>query len=129
LCNGRQEPGALRQVVGTNNGKEGPAMSDYRNFSDPLYRNPNDPSTGNAGYEPAARTNAGWGWIAGALCLVIILAIAFGVGHEPNRVASNDEAQPAATHMAPPAAALRPAPPAVPGLAPPQEPAPTPDRP
>src|ERR1700691_1864002 len=68
----------------------GTTMSDYRNSSDPLYRDPNGPMTGNAGYVPAARTNAGWGWIAGAIFLVIILAIAFGVGHEPNRVASND---------------------------------------
>jgi hypothetical protein len=98
-------------------------MSDYRNSSDPLYRDPNGPMTGNAGYEPAARTNAGWGWIAGAIFLVIILAIAFGVGHEPNRVASNDMTPSAATHMPPPAG-VNPVPP-LPGLVPPSAPTPS----
>ena len=55
------------------------------------YRDPNDPMYGNLGYEPSdRRTNSGWGWIAAALFLVIVLAIGFGVAHEPTRVASND---------------------------------------
>jgi len=33
---------------------------------------------GNRGYEPADRTGTSWGWIAGAVFLVIILALAFG---------------------------------------------------
>ena len=63
-----------------------------------------NPMTGNVGYEPAYRRNAGWGWIAGAVFLVIVLALAFGVGHEPNsRVASNTVPPPAATHSVRPA--------------------------
>ena len=54
-------------------------MTDYRDSNDPMY-----------GYEPADRTGMSWGWIAGAVFLVIILAVAFGVGHEPTRVASNN---------------------------------------
>jgi hypothetical protein len=54
------------------------------------YRDPNDPMYGNRGYEPADRTGTSWGWIAGAVFLVIVLALAFGVGHEPTRVASNN---------------------------------------
>jgi hypothetical protein len=84
------------------------------------YRDPNDPTYGNTSYEPAdRRTNSGWGWIAGAVFLVIVLALAFGVGHEPSRVASNDATQSAATHPAPPAGATNPAPLGVPGLTPP----------
>jgi hypothetical protein len=94
------------------------------------YRDPNDPTYGNLGYEPAdRRTSNGWGWIAGAVFLVIVLAIAFGVGHEPSRVASNDGTQSAATPMAPPATTSNPAPSTIPGLAPPPAPAPAPDRP
>jgi hypothetical protein len=100
-------------------------MSDFRN-SDPLHRDPNDPKGGNVGYEPANRRDtAGWGWIAGAVFLAILVAIAFGLGHEPNnRVASNDVTPPAAMHPLG-------APMTSPGLAPPpaQSPAPTPNRP
>jgi hypothetical protein len=100
-------------------------MSDFRN-SDPLYRDPNDPMTGNIGYEPASRGNTGWGWIAGAVFLVIVLALAFGAGHEPNnnsRVASNSPTPPAATHpltLGP--QRTNPAAPAAPGLTPPPAP-------
>ena len=48
------------------------------------YRDPNDPMFGNRGYAPADRTSTSWGWIAGAVFLVIVLALAFGVGHEPS---------------------------------------------
>jgi len=66
------------------------------------YRDPNDRFYGNTGYEPAGRTSGGWGWIAGAAILVIILAVAFGIGRSPNRVASNDVGRPpATTHTAP----------------------------
>ncbi len=59
------------------------------------YRDPNDPMYGNTGFEPAdGRDGSSWGWIAGALFLVVVLALAFGVGHEPSRVASNDVAPP-----------------------------------
>ncbi len=93
------------------------------------YRDPNDPLMRNSSYEPVGRYNASWGWIAGAVFLIIVLAIAFGVGHEPTRTASNEVTPPAANRvspmapMAPPAGALNPARPLTPGLAPP--PAPT----
>jgi hypothetical protein len=90
-------------------------MSDFRNYNDP-----NDPLNRNMGYEPEARDSA-WGWIAVAVCLVIILAIAFGASREPSRVASNDVAPPAATHPAGPPNAANPA--APPGLVPPPAPA------
>ncbi len=89
------------------------------------YRDPNDPMYSNLGYEPAdRRTSSGWGWIAGAAFLVIVLALAFGVAREPSRVASNDS-QSTATRMAPPPHTTSPASP-IPGLAPP--PAATPNK-
>jgi hypothetical protein len=55
--------------------------------------------------------NATWGWIAAAVFLVVVLAVAFGIGHQPNQVtASNDVAPPAVTHMAPPTMAPAPGP-------------------
>jgi hypothetical protein len=73
-------------------------MSDYRN-SEFGYRNDEPP------YDPVARDmNATWGWIAAAVFIVVVLAVAFGVGHQPGqRTASNDIGSPPATHMAPPA--------------------------
>jgi hypothetical protein len=85
------------------------------------YRDPNDPMYGNRGYEPADRTGTSWGWIAGAVFLVIVLALAFGVGHEPSRVASNNAAAPQATAPALPSEAQ---PSTVPGLTPPPSQAP-----
>ncbi len=83
------------------------------------YRDPNDPMYGNLGYEPAdRRTKSGWGWIAAALFLVIVLALGFGVAREPSRVASNDS-QSTATHTQPPPATN---PESLPGLAPPPAP-------
>jgi hypothetical protein len=96
-------------------------MSDHRN-SDFNYRNDNDPLRPNEPYDPDARAmNATWGWIAAALFLVVVLAVAFGIGHQPGQVntASNDSALPPAIHMAPP---LKPAPPA--NMAAPNTPAP-----
>jgi len=97
------------------------------------YRNPNDPLSGR--YDPEGRDysvgtdptsfNATWGWIAGAVVLVVILAFVFGARHEPaDRTASN-EATPPATHMAPAptASPIRPTPPS---LAPMPAPAPAP---
>jgi hypothetical protein len=76
-------------------------MSDFRNFD---YRDPNNPVQRDP-YDPDARAmNAAWGWIAAAVFLVVVLAVAFGIGHQPGPVntASNDVTPPAA-HMAPPA--------------------------
>jgi cell division protein FtsN len=72
------------------------------------YRNPNDPFRRDMGYDPDARAvNATWGWIAAAVFIVIVLAVAFGIGHQPapgdTNVASNGATPPAAGKMAPPA--------------------------
>jgi hypothetical protein len=76
------------------------------------YRDPNDPMYGTTGYEPAdRRDSSSWGWIAGAVFLVLVLGLAFGVGHEPSRVASNDLTPPHATTPATPSP--------MPGLTPP----------
>ena len=89
------------------------------------FRNPNDPM-GNYGYEPASGPNAGWGWLAGAIVLLIVLGLAFGVGREPSRVASNDAAPSAVNSMTPhPSTMNSAAPPAAPGLTPPPAQAPT----
>ena len=62
-------------------------------------------------------TGMSWGWIAGAVFLVIVLAVALGVGHEPTRVASNNATPPQTTAPA--------APPTMPGLTPPPSQAPS----
>ena len=86
-------------------------MSDYRNPNDPLWRG--------AQYEPATSgNNVSWGWIAGALAIVILVALAFGVGHSPTETASND-VSPQANHVTPPPSAPRTINPAAPGLTPP----------
>jgi hypothetical protein len=94
-------------------------MTDYRDPNDPFYANPTDPLAPNTAYEPTRpRSNARWGWLAAAVFLVIVLALAFGTGHEPSRTASNELASSAATRMAPPAGVAAPAPPLAPGVAP-----------
>ena len=90
-------------------------MSDFRDPNDPLrssndpLRDPNDPMR-REWIEPAAgRMNATWGWIAAAVFVVIVLAIAFGIGHRPSpgdtNTASNDTMPPAVNRMAPPTTA------------------------
>jgi hypothetical protein len=81
-------------------------MSDFRN-SDFNYRNANDPLQRNEPYDPDARAmNATWGWVAAAVFIVVVLAVAFGFGHRPGEsgtnTAYNDTNPPAVTHMAPP---------------------------
>lgn len=96
-------------------------MSDYRNFD---YRDPNDPLLRrDAPYStpPDARAlNATWGWAAAAVFLVVVLAVAFGIGHRPDRIntASNDTTPPAVTHMPPPTLAPAPNPTVAPPAAP-----------
>ena len=85
-------------------------MSDYRN-SNSDFRNPEDPFRDDAKMDPnVGVTNAAWGWIAAAVFLIVILAVAFGIGHQPGSTttASNDMASPAATHMTPPPAGIVP---------------------
>ena len=97
-------------------------MSDYRNEfgNDPLRRDPP--------YDPDARAmNATWGWIAAAVFIVVVLAVEFGIGHEPNtNTASNDVTPPAATRMAP---AFTPASPNAPPAVTPAPATPTPNSP
>ena len=74
-------------------------MSDYRNPNDPMGRDPNPL------YDPDDRGgSATWGWAAAALFVVVILAIAFGVGSGPNRVASNNAPPPVISPASPGAA-------------------------
>jgi hypothetical protein len=102
-------------------------MSDYRNSefgNDPLRRDPS--------YDPDARAmNATWGWIAAAVFIVVVLAVAFGIGHEPNtRTASNnDVTPPAATRMAPPLTPASPTAPTAPPAITPAPATPTPNPP
>ena len=71
-------------------------MTDYRdpnNRLDPAYRDP----TGRLDMDRDARSsNAMWGWIAGAVFLVLVLAVIFGLGGN-DRTASNTSSPPAAT--------------------------------
>lgn len=86
------------------------------------YRNPNDPSWRDTPYDPNVRpANTAWGWIAGAVFLVVVLAIVFGIGHSPN--AGNNRV---AVNSPPPASTMAPAPsgPASPSFAPAPAPAP-----
>lgn len=58
-------------------------MADYRNLDEPLRPNTR--------HDPDVRSaNAAWGWIAGAVFLVVVvLAVAFGIGHSPSQRGSN----------------------------------------
>jgi hypothetical protein len=81
-------------------------MSDYRN-QDFNYQSPEDPMRRDAKFDPDTRAaNAAWGWVAAAVFLVVVLAVAFGIGGRPGQLgtntAANDTMAPAATHMAPP---------------------------
>ena len=60
-------------------------MSDYRNANDPWGRD--------SPYDLNARGGSSvWGWIAGAVFLVIILALAFGSSRAPNQAGANNMA-------------------------------------
>ena len=55
------------------------------------YRDPNEPPWRGAEYEPTTRgKDISWGWIAGVVAIVVLVAIAFGVGHSPTETASNE---------------------------------------
>jgi hypothetical protein len=90
-------------MVSTNDGRR-PIMSDYRNSD---LHNPEDPFRRDSRLDPDVQaSNTAWGWIAAAVFVVVLLAVAFGVGHQPGQgtnTASNDITPPAATRMAPPA--------------------------
>jgi hypothetical protein len=76
-------------------------MSDYD------YRNPEDPFQRDAAYDPNARSgNSAWGWVAAAVFVAIVLAVVFGMGHQPGQNETNtaaNETRPPASTMAPPA--------------------------
>jgi hypothetical protein len=102
-------------------------MSDYRN-PDFDYRNPEDPFRRDAKMDPDVRAaNAAWGWIAAAVFVVAILAVAFGMGHQQSgtNTASNDVMPPAANHMASPATMPAPGNTAAPMTPTPMTPAPS----
>ena len=64
------------------------------------YRNPDDPSRRDSPYDLNARTgNMASGWIAGGVFLVIIIGLAFGIGHTPNH-GDNDPSNTAANNTA-----------------------------
>jgi len=69
-------------------------MSDYRN--DPMRRD--EPYDLNAG-----RGGGTWGWIAGAVFVIVLVAIAFGMGHTPNQSGTSQMANnaPMTTQHAP----------------------------
>ena len=90
-------------------------MSDYRDPNDPMWRD--TPYTSERGY------GATWGWVAGAVFLVIVPAIALGVRNEPTHTASNDTA----AHTTPaPTGGMKPTGPANPSMMPRPAPAPAP---
>jgi hypothetical protein len=107
-------------------------MSDYRNYD---YRNPDDPLRTDPQLDPNVRPpSSTWGWVAAAIFVLVVLAVAFGYGHKPGQLGTNtasNEAPPAVTHMAPPATvpppSTTPAPgtPTPPVTATPANPAPT----
>ena len=64
------------------------------------------PLRSNPELDPNVRPpNPAWGWIAAAIFLVVVLAVAFGYGHRPGQLgtntASNDIAPLAATYRPP----------------------------
>lgn len=92
-------------------------MPDYHNPDDPFYQT-NNSLRRDLGFNPASRpANIVWGWVAAAF-LVVILAVAFGIGHHPGqtgtKTASNEVTPPAASRMAPPVTTLVPVTPAPP---------------
>jgi hypothetical protein len=82
-------------------------MSDYR---DPYGQDPLDPTGTRIQRNEMRRANSGLGWIAGALFLVVVLALIFGLGRTGDRTATNTGSTPpaATTGAAPPAAPATP---------------------
>lgn len=85
-------------------------MFDFRNANfDDL--NPEDPFRNDSKLDPNVKaSDAGWGWIAAAVFLVIVLAIAFGAGHRPGQTGTNMASNTTApvNTMAPPAGRMAP---------------------
>jgi hypothetical protein len=76
-------------------------MSDYR---DPYNRGPMDPTATDLRRSEMRSANSGLGWIAGALFLVVVLALIFGLGRTGDHTAGTGTTPPAATTGAAPPA-------------------------
>jgi hypothetical protein len=74
-------------------------MSDYRDpRNDPL-----DPAGTTGLRDSMQRSNSGLGWIAGAIFLVVVLALIFGLGRQGDQSAtSTGSSPPVTTGAAPP---------------------------
>ena len=88
-------------------------MTDFRdpNLRDPTFRDPSfrDPASRfEMDRRDAMNSNSTWGWIAGGVFLVLVLAVIFGLGGNDTRTAGTMTSPPAATtgsgSTAPPAA-------------------------
>jgi hypothetical protein len=82
-------------------------MTDYR---DSYYRDPNEPLESARMRSDMQQANTGVGWIAGAVFLIVVLALIFGLGRTGDRTAETGTTPPAATTGAappPPATAPR----------------------
>jgi len=73
-----------------------PRLGDYHDPNDPMHR-------AGTPYE-ARQSNAALGWIAGAVFLVVVLALIFGLGGDGDRTAGTGTPPPAATTGAAPPA-------------------------
>jgi hypothetical protein len=56
-------------------------MSEYRNANDPLRRD--------SPYDLNASQGGAWTWIAGAVFVVILIALTLGINHPPNNAGPN----------------------------------------
>ena len=80
-------------------------MSDYRDpySRDPMNQDAFDPAGRPGMRNDIRRSNSGLGWIAGAVFLVVVLALIFGLGRNSNHTASTSPGSPpAATNGAAP---------------------------
>jgi hypothetical protein len=96
------------------------------------YRDPNDPSRRQAPFDPNVQGATGaWGWVTGAVLVVIVLAAIFGLGHAPDQAGKSTlakntppSAQTAPAPASPASRAYSPAP-LTPGAPAPRHPAPS----
>ncbi len=83
-----------------------PMSSDYTNPRDPYDRPKSDPLWREQQDTSAVST---WGWIAGGVAVVLVLAFIFGMARDGTDTASNEVNPPVASPAAPPPAATPPA--------------------
>jgi hypothetical protein len=53
------------------------------------FRNPNDPIGRDSPYDLNASQGGAWTWIASAVLVVVLVALAFGINHTPNNTGPN----------------------------------------